>query len=82
MSDATICLYVPDLGIACVEIGVWYARPGDHVYQGDRLVEIIVEGATVDVTAPATGTLVECLAHPRDRLAPGTVLGAVAPDPE
>lgn len=75
-------LVLPDLGVPEVEVGVWYVAPGDHVYHGDRLVEIIVTGATFDVTAPTTGTLVERLALPRDRVAPGAILGAVIGEAE
>jgi pyruvate/2-oxoglutarate dehydrogenase complex dihydrolipoamide acyltransferase (E2) component len=75
-------LILPDLGMPDVEVGVWYAQPGDHVYHGDRLVEIIVAGATFDVTAPVTGMLVERLVMPRDRITPGATLGAVVADSE
>jgi pyruvate/2-oxoglutarate dehydrogenase complex dihydrolipoamide acyltransferase (E2) component len=75
-------LVLPDLGIPLVVVGVWYVQPGDQVYHGDRLVEIIVDGATFDVTAPANGVFSERLAHTRDRVGPGAILGAVVADPE
>jgi pyruvate/2-oxoglutarate dehydrogenase complex dihydrolipoamide acyltransferase (E2) component len=75
-------LVAPDLGVPSVGVGVWYAQLGDHVYHGDRLVEVIVNGATFDVTAPATGTLIERSVLTRDRVGPGKVLGAVLADSE
>jgi pyruvate/2-oxoglutarate dehydrogenase complex dihydrolipoamide acyltransferase (E2) component len=68
---------LPDLGPAPVRLTVWYAAVGDQVYEGDRLVEVLIPGATFDVPAPATGRLVERLAWPRELLTPGQVLGLV-----
>jgi pyruvate/2-oxoglutarate dehydrogenase complex dihydrolipoamide acyltransferase (E2) component len=61
-------------------LSVWFAEPGDTVYEGDRLVEVLVGGATFDVAAPATGSLVERRAFPDDPLQPGQVLGIVESD--
>ena len=68
---------LPDLGAAPVRLSLWFSAPGDVVFEGDRLVEVVVAGATFDVAAPATGRLVERLAWPRDLLTPGQVLGMV-----
>jgi 2-oxoglutarate dehydrogenase E2 component (dihydrolipoamide succinyltransferase)/2-oxoisovalerate dehydrogenase E2 component (dihydrolipoyl transacylase) len=70
-------ILLPDLGAAPVRLSVWYADPGDAVYEGDRLVEVLAPGATFDVASPATGRLVEQSALPRDPLTPGQVLGAI-----
>jgi pyruvate/2-oxoglutarate dehydrogenase complex dihydrolipoamide acyltransferase (E2) component len=68
---------LPELGAAPAVLSLWFADAGDLVYEGDRLVEILVGGATFDVAAPATGRLAEKLALPDDPLAPGQVLGTV-----
>ena len=68
---------LPDLGAAPVALSLWFADPGDRVFEGDRLVEVLVGGATFDVPAPATGCLLEKRALPRDALAPGQVLGVL-----
>jgi pyruvate/2-oxoglutarate dehydrogenase complex dihydrolipoamide acyltransferase (E2) component len=68
---------LPDLGAAPVRLSLWFAEPGDAVFEGDRLVEVVTAGATFDVAAPATGRLVERHAWPRDLLTPGQVLGVV-----
>jgi pyruvate/2-oxoglutarate dehydrogenase complex dihydrolipoamide acyltransferase (E2) component len=60
-----------------VRLSLWFAEPGDAVFEGDRLVEVVTRGATFDVAAPATGRLVERHAWPRDLLTPGQVLGVV-----
>ena len=70
-------ILLPELGAAPVVLSVWFADPGEFVYEGDRLVEVIVAGATFDVPAPATGRLIEKRALPNDRLTTGQVLGMV-----
>src|SRR5262245_58579412 len=52
---------LPELGLPpshAVRLSTWYAVPGETVFEGDRLVEVLTEGATFDVPAPATGRLV------------------------
>ncbi len=68
-------IVLPDLGAEPVRLSVWFSKPGDIVFEGDRLVEVAVAGATFDVSAPATGRLIERSAWPRDLLKPGQVLG-------
>ncbi len=73
-------IILPDLGAAPVVLSVWFADPGDPVFEGDRLVEVLVNGATFDVPSPATGRLAEKRALPYDVLTPGQVLGLVEAD--
>ncbi len=79
----------PDIGAASALLSHWFADEGERVFAGDCLVEILVDGATFDVAAPATGLLAAKRALPYDRVSPGEVLGVVeveaesdqAPDP-
>ena len=76
---------LPELGLPegrPITLSVWYAGPGEFVFEGDRLVEVLTDGATFDVPSPATGMLVERLAYPRDVLRPGQVLGVVEAEDE
>jgi pyruvate/2-oxoglutarate dehydrogenase complex dihydrolipoamide acyltransferase (E2) component len=68
---------LPELGVESVRLSVWFAEPGDAVYEGDRLVEVAVGGATFDVSSPATGRLAERFALPPDLVTPRQVLGEV-----
>jgi pyruvate/2-oxoglutarate dehydrogenase complex dihydrolipoamide acyltransferase (E2) component len=70
-------IVLPDVGAAPAKLSVWLVDPGDLVYEGDRVVEILVNGATFDVSAPATGRLVEKLAHPDQPLVTGQLLGTL-----
>jgi pyruvate/2-oxoglutarate dehydrogenase complex dihydrolipoamide acyltransferase (E2) component len=70
-------ILLPELGAAPIVLSVWFADPGEFVYEGDRLVEVMVPGATFDVPSPATGRLIEKRALPNDRLTTGQILGMV-----
>jgi 2-oxoglutarate dehydrogenase E2 component (dihydrolipoamide succinyltransferase)/2-oxoisovalerate dehydrogenase E2 component (dihydrolipoyl transacylase) len=68
---------LPELGAAPAVLSVWFADAGELVFEGDRLVEVLVDGATFDVSSPATGRLTEKRALPDDPIRPGQVLGVV-----
>lgn len=68
-------IILPDVGAEPVVLSLWFADPGDEILEGDRLIEVLVAGATFDVAAPASGRLTEKLALPDDALRPGQVLG-------
>jgi len=70
-------IILPELGAAPVVLSVWFADAGEAVYEGDRLVEVLVNGATFDVPAPATGRLVEQRALANDPVRAGQLLGVV-----
>lgn len=68
---------LPDLGSPRAVLSLWYVQPGDQVFEGDRVVEVLIPGATFDVAAPATGTLGERFVLPNDPVEPGQVLGVI-----
>ena len=74
---------LPELGTGPHEpivISHWYADPGDAVWEGDRLVEVLVGPATFDVPAPASGRLAEVRGLEDDRVNPGAILAMLAVD--
>jgi pyruvate/2-oxoglutarate dehydrogenase complex dihydrolipoamide acyltransferase (E2) component len=68
-------IIAPDLGSGDVVVSVWYVKPGETVFAGDRLVELLLGSATFDVPAPAAGTLIEQCVLPAERVVAGQVLG-------
>ncbi|MFM8735096.1 MAG: biotin/lipoyl-containing protein [Pirellulales bacterium] len=60
---ARVKLVVPDLGLAGVPLAVslWLVPLGAAVAAGDRVVELVAGGATIDLDAPVTGRLVATL---------------------
>ncbi|HWE37424.1 MAG TPA: biotin/lipoyl-containing protein [Isosphaeraceae bacterium] len=72
---------LPDLGTGAdvpIVVSHWFAARGDMVWEGDRLVEVLVGPATFDVSAPTSGRLAEVCGREDDRVRPGAVLGLVA----
>ncbi len=72
---------LPDLGTGPDEpiiVSHWFAEQGDEIWEGDRLVEVLVGPATFDVPAPMTGRLAEIREDEDDRVNAGDVLGLVA----
>jgi len=67
---------MPDVG-APAAVSVWFVAPGERVFSGDRLVEILIAGATIDVPAPVTGRLLERAALTDENVAPGQILGFI-----
>lgn len=73
----TRMVLLPDLGARPAVLSLWLVQPGERVYAGDRLVEVLVEAATFDVPSPVTGRLVAKCAWPDESLVPGQILGMV-----
>lgn len=74
-------IVLPDLGTGVDEpivVSHWFAARGDRIWEGDRLVEVLVGPATFDVPAPRSGRLAEIHRHEDDRIDPGGILGLVA----
>jgi pyruvate/2-oxoglutarate dehydrogenase complex dihydrolipoamide acyltransferase (E2) component len=83
MRHAAVIL--PDLGTGPdvpIVISYWFASPGELVWEGERLVEVLAGPATFDVPSPVTGRLVKIHGQEDDRVEPGSVLGLVAPTEE
>jgi 2-oxoglutarate dehydrogenase E2 component (dihydrolipoamide succinyltransferase)/2-oxoisovalerate dehydrogenase E2 component (dihydrolipoyl transacylase) len=71
----------PELGAAGT-FGLWLVRPGERVYAGDRLAEVLIPGAVVDVSAACGGTVGLLAARPGDTVDGSTILGSLTPDPD
>ena len=72
---------LPELGTGPDEpiiVSYWFAERGDEVWEGDRLVEVVVGPATFDVPAPRSGRLATIQSREDDRVRPGAVLGLLA----
>ncbi len=70
---------VPTLGESVNEATVarWLKQPGDAVAMDDPLVELETDKVTLEVNAPAAGTLTEVLAGEGANVAVGAVLGRI-----
>jgi len=70
---------VPKIGASSTKasIGRWFKRVGDPVTVDEPLVEIETGGATVEVTAPATGVLSDIHLTDGQTVGAGTLLGTI-----
>ena len=75
-------LKLPDLGLQNVTVSLWLVQPGSDVTEGDRILEVMAEGVTVDLPSPATGVLAEQLVAEDDSVEVDQVLGVVVDNAE
>jgi 2-oxoglutarate dehydrogenase E2 component (dihydrolipoamide succinyltransferase) len=71
---------VPTLGESVSEatVGTWFKKVGDAVKVDEILCELETDKVTVEVPAPAGGTLSEIVANAGETVAPGGLLGQIA----
>ncbi|HWI85189.1 MAG TPA: dihydrolipoamide acetyltransferase family protein [Sphingomonas sp.] len=67
---------LPDIGegIAEAEIVAWHVKLGEHVAEDDPLCDMMTDKATVEMTAPVAGKIVEVAGEVGDQIAIGSVL--------
>jgi 2-oxoglutarate dehydrogenase E2 component (dihydrolipoamide succinyltransferase) len=70
---------VPTLGESITEatVGRWFKQPGDAVAADEPLVELETDKVTLEVPAPAAGTLGDIAAKQGETVAVGAVLGSI-----
>ena len=72
-------LVLPDLGLGELPItaSLWLVEPGSRVTRGDRLLEVLADGVTVDLPSPVTGVLVDTLVSEDEPLKIGQPLAVL-----
>lgn len=77
-SPAEHVMVVPDLGVGDgqVLLSLWLVPEGAAVSEGDRIVELVAGGATLDLEAPVSGWLVHQCVDEDTVVAPGDALAA------
>jgi pyruvate/2-oxoglutarate dehydrogenase complex dihydrolipoamide acyltransferase (E2) component len=76
-------LVVPEFGLDVpLVVAVWLVPEGAAVTEGDRVVQLVAGGVTIDLEAPVTGRLSACLVEEDEPVASGGVLAEFEPAPE
>ncbi len=77
----SIELKVPEVGESIKEvlIGDWLKSEGDHVERDEEVVVIETDKATVEVSAPDSGTITKVLKQSGDKAAVGDVIAYLEP---
>ena len=71
---------VPTLGESVAEatVGQWFKKPGDAVNADEPLVELETDKVTIEVPAPASGTLAEIAVGDGETVEVGALLGMLS----
>ena len=77
-------LKIPSVGesITEVEIGAWLKAEGDAINKDESVVALESEKATVELPAPASGTLSKILKRKGEKAAIGEVIGYLEITPD
>jgi pyruvate/2-oxoglutarate dehydrogenase complex dihydrolipoamide acyltransferase (E2) component len=69
-------LVVPEFGLAGIPVAVslWLVPLGAAVLAGDRVLELVAGGTTIDLEAPIDGRLVARLVEEDEPVPPGSVV--------
>ncbi len=72
-------LIMPELGneITEAQVDLWHKSVGDSVAEGEEILTITTPKVTMDLEAPATGTLTKILVEEDDIAAIGAVLAII-----
>jgi pyruvate/2-oxoglutarate dehydrogenase complex dihydrolipoamide acyltransferase (E2) component len=70
---------MPDLGLenTAAVASAWLRPAGAEVQSGERVLEIHAGEVTLDLSAPATGRLLEQLVQEEDPVTPGQLLAVI-----
>jgi 2-oxoglutarate dehydrogenase E2 component (dihydrolipoamide succinyltransferase) len=70
---------VPTLGESVSEatVGRWFKQPGDSIKADEPLVELETDKVTLEINAPAAGTLGDIAAKDGETVTPGAILGSI-----
>jgi len=72
---------MPDLeGAEEITIGAWSKKTGDHVDEGETLVEALTDKVNAEIPSPFAGTVEELLLKEGDAVKPGQPIARVSPD--
>jgi pyruvate dehydrogenase E2 component (dihydrolipoamide acetyltransferase) len=75
---------LPELGegINKATVTYWYFQEGDHIKEGEDLVEISTDKATFNLPSPATGILLEIFYEEGDTVGVGEALAVIEEETE
>src|SRR4051812_2794317 len=71
---------VPTLGESVSEatVGTWFKKVGDVIKADEPMLELETDKVTIEVPAPASGTLSEIIAQAGETVGLGALLGQIA----
>ena len=74
-------IVMPELeGAEEITIGAWTKRKGDHVAEGETLLEVLTDKVNAEIPSPVSGVIEELLLQEGDPVIPGQPVASVRPD--
>ena len=64
-------------GIEKASVSYWHRSVGEHIKEGEDLVELVTDKATFNMPSPVSGVLKEVLAQEGDEVRVGQVLARI-----
>jgi pyruvate/2-oxoglutarate dehydrogenase complex dihydrolipoamide acyltransferase (E2) component len=74
-------ILMPDLrGAEEITIGAWSKKMGDHVAEGETLMEARTDKVNAEIPSPVSGMVEELLLEEGDPVKPGQPIARVTPE--
>jgi len=69
---------MPELeGAEEITVGAWSKKKGDHVAEGETLVEVLTDKVNAEIPSPVSGVVEELLLQEGDPVRPGQPIARV-----
>jgi pyruvate/2-oxoglutarate dehydrogenase complex dihydrolipoamide acyltransferase (E2) component len=74
-------IVMPDLqGAEEITVGAWSKQRGEHVAEGETLMEAHTDKVNAEIPSPVAGIVDALLLEVGDQVAPGQTIARIAPD--
>ncbi|HLZ94131.1 MAG TPA: biotin/lipoyl-containing protein [Candidatus Dormibacteraeota bacterium] len=81
MGDMSTDIVMPDLqGAEEIVIGAWVVQKGDHVNEGETIVEARTDKVNAEIPSPVSGTIEELLVLEGEQVTVGQPIARVVPE--
>jgi pyruvate/2-oxoglutarate dehydrogenase complex dihydrolipoamide acyltransferase (E2) component len=72
-------ILMPDLqGAEEITVGAWSKKAGEHVAEGETLMEVHTDKVNAEIPSPVSGTVDQLLLHVGDPVKPGQTIARIA----
>ena len=72
---------MPDLqGAEEITVGAWIKKQGDHVAEGETLMEVHTDKVNAEIPSPVTGKVEQLLLEVGEPVKPGQPIARISPE--
>ena len=81
LQNGRVDVLMPDLqGAEEITVGAWSKQQGEHVTEGETLMEVHTDKVNAEIPSPVSGTVEQLLLHVGDAVKPGQPIARIAPE--